>query len=130
ADIRVAGVEQDDRRGPESVGEEQPERGRVDERQVQVWITEAGVELHRNGLAPGLLDGDHDEVVEEGFRLDPDLAGAARALRYLGERAGCIVTPDVRDMETGSIRDHGLYANHAARCAGGERCQRSVDEGA
>ena len=76
ADVRVAGVEEHDRRGPEAIGEQQPQRGRIDKGQVEVGVAETGVELDRHALARRLLDGDDDEVIEQRLRLDPEPAVA------------------------------------------------------
>ena len=69
-DVRVARVEQDDRGGPEPVGEEDAERRRVDEREVEVRVAESRVELDRDALAGRRLDREDNEVVEQRLGLD------------------------------------------------------------
>jgi hypothetical protein len=77
-------VEQHDRRAPEALAEQEAQRGRVDERQVEVRVAQAGVELDGHVLAGRLFDRDGDEVVKKRLRLDPDAAlGEPRGPRLL-----------------------------------------------
>ncbi len=128
ADVRVAGVEQHDRRGAEPLAEQEAQRGRVDERQVEVRVAQAGVELDRHVLAGGLLDRDDDQVVEERLRLDPDAAlgqprgpGQAIAVR-------CVHAQRRRHVQPGAVGDHGLQADDAATAEVAQRGAVRVEE--
>ena len=114
-DVRVAGVEEHDRRRPEPVGEDQPERRRIDLREVEVRVAESRVELDRDALARGLLDGDDDEVVEQRLRLDAEPCRPAAPPR--GRRANAAAASarsTSSTLEPGPVGDDRLQADDAA----------------
>ena len=84
-------------RGPEPLGEQDPEGRGIHLRQVEVRVAEARVELDRDALAGGRLDRDDDQVVEQGLRLDPDPAVAPGGLVDVGERGGRVRAVDELD---------------------------------
>ncbi len=70
-------MEQHDRGGPIGIGEDEPERRRVDPGEIEIGIAEAGMELDRDLLARRLLDCRDDEEVEQRLGFDPQPAVAA-----------------------------------------------------
>ena len=67
-------MEQHDRGGPVGVGEDEPKCRRVDPREIEVGIAEAGMELDRDLLPGRFLHGADDEKVEQRLRFDPEVA--------------------------------------------------------
>ena len=97
----------------------QPEGGRVDHREVEVRVAEPGVELDRDALAGRLLDGDHDEVVEQRLRLDPEPTVAPAPPRGpSANAASAVAAVDGLELEPAAIGDDRLQADDAARRGG------------